>query len=326
MLAIIVKKAGGPEALEFEERPTPEIAAYELLISVKAVGINRADILQRSGHYPPPKDASPDVLGLEYAGVVEKIGRSVSLFKVGDRVFGLSGGGTYQQYVAMHERVVAPIPSNLSFEEAAAIPEACITAYDALVLQGGLTSSKTVLISAVGSGVGLAALQIAESFGAHTIGTSRTADKIEAAKAFGLKEGIVVSDGFFAEKVNSLAGGADIIIELVGGGYVEEDVKCVKMKGKILLVGMLGGTKTSLSFGLLLSRRAQLIGTTLRARPLEEKILVTQSFIAEMIPRIKKGQIKANVDKVFPFKEVAEAHKFMESNANIGKIVLSLEK
>ena len=325
MLSVIVKNAGGPEALEFAERPVPEPTSYEVLIRVKAVGINRADILQRKGLYPPPRGASPDVLGLEYAGVVEKIGADVSLYKIGDRVFGLSSGGTYQQYLATHERLVAPIPDNLDFNEAAAIPEAFITAFDALVLQGGLTCGKTVLISAVGSGVGLAALQIAASFGAHTIGTSRTADKLQAAKAFGLKESILVDQGHFADRVNDLAGGADIIIELVGGSYVEEDFKCIKSRAKVILVGMVNGSKANLNLGLLLSKRAQLIGTSLRSRPIEEKIIVTQAFVAEIIPRLKNGSLKANVDKVFPVKEVAEAHKLMEANTNFGKIVISFD-
>jgi NADPH:quinone reductase len=325
VLAVVVKNAGGPEVLEFAERAVPELTSYEVLIRVKAVGINRADILQRKGLYPPPKGSSPDVLGLEYAGVVEKVGADVTLFKVGDRVFGLSGGGTYQEYISMHERLVAPVPDNLNFAEAAAIPEAFITAFDALTLQGGMTCGKTVLISAVGSGVGLAALQLAESAGAHTIGSSRTAAKLEAARAFGLKEGILVGDGHFADKVNDLAGGADLIIELVGGAYVEEDLKCIKPKGKIVLVGMLNGNKANLNLGLLLSRRAQMIGTTLRARPLEEKIAVTQAFISEVIPRLKKGQLKANVDKIFPVKEVAEAHRLMESDSNFGKVVISFE-
>jgi NADPH2:quinone reductase len=323
--AIIVKNAGGPEVLELVERPIPEITASDLLIRVKAVGINRADILQRKGLYPPPRGASPDVLGLEYAGVVERTGADVTLYKTGDRVFGLSGGGTYQDYVVTHERLVAAIPEALTFVEAAAIPEAFITAFDALVLQGGLTSGKTVLVSAVGSGVGLAVVQIAKSFGARIIGTSRTADKLARAKEFGLTESIVVSDGHFADQVNSTAGGADIIIELVGGSYVEEDVKCIKSKGRIVVVGLLSGSKTMISLAVILSKRAHLIGTTLRARPIEEKIFVTQAFIDEIIPRIKSGHLRPVVDKVFPFKDAGAAHTYMESDGSFGKIVLSLE-
>lgn len=325
MKAIVVKNAGGPEAMELLERPIPNIESFELLIRVKAVGINRADIHQRKGLYPPPRGSSPDVLGLEYAGVVEKVGPNVSLYKPGDRVFGLSGGGTYQEYIAMHERLVAPIPDGLEMIEAGAIPEAFITAYDGLVLQGGLTAGKTVLVSAVGSGVGLAVVQIARSYGARVIGTSRTEDKLSRAKEYGLSEGIVVSDGLFAEQVISTAGGADIIIELVAGAYVEEDIKCIKNKGRIIIVGLLNGARTSLNLGILLSKRARLVGTTLRARPIEEKILVMQAFIDEIIPRIKSGQLKASVDKVFPLEKVGEAHSFMEADSNFGKIVLTLE-
>jgi NADPH2:quinone reductase len=323
--AIVVNNPGGPEVLVFEERPLPDITASDLLIRVKAVGVNRADILQRKGLYPPPRGASPDVLGLEYAGVVEKIGTDVSLFKPGDRVFGLSGGGTYQDYIAMHERLVAPIPDALSFVEAAAIPEAFITAFDALVLQGGLTSGKTVLVSAAGSGVGLAVVQIAKSFGARVIGTSRTADKLARAKEFGLQESIVVSDGHFADQVNSTSGGADIIIELVAGSYVEEDLKCIKPKGRILVVGMVNGAKTNFPLGLLLAKRAHVIGTSLRGRPIEEKIFVTQAFIDEIIPRFKSGHLQPNVDKVFPLAKAGEAHAYMESDANFGKVILTLE-
>ncbi|MBS1990790.1 MAG: NAD(P)H-quinone oxidoreductase [Cyanobacteria bacterium SZAS LIN-3] len=325
MQAIVVKNAGGPEVLEFAERPVPEFGPAELLIRVKAVGINRADILQRRGLYPPPRGASPDVLGLEYAGVVEKVGTDVSLFKPGDRVFGLSGGGTYQDYLAMHERLVAPIPEALSYIEAAAVPEAFITAFDAVVLQGGLTAGKTVLVSAVGSGVGLAVVQIAHSFGARIIGTSRTAEKLVRAQEFGLGESVVVNDGLFADKVSSITGGVDIVIELVGGSYVEEDLKCLKQKGRIILVGLLNGAKAGVHLGILLSKRAQIIGTTLRARPLEEKISVMQAFINEIVPRIKSGQMRPVVDKVFPFRQVAEAHAYMESDSNFGKIVLNFE-
>lgn len=325
MQAIIVKNAGGPEVLELAERPLPEIAASELLIRVKAVGVNRADVLQRKGLYPPPRGASPDVLGLEYAGIVEKVGADVSLFKPGDRVFGLSGGGTYQDYLAMHERLVAPIPEALSYVEAAAVPEAYFTAFDALVLQGGLTSGKTVLVSAVGSGVGLAVVQIVRSFGARIIGTSRTESKLARAKEYGLRESIVVTDGRFADQVNSIAGGADIIIELVGGAYVEEDIKCIKTRGKIVVVGLLNGSRTSLSLGTLLHRRAHVIGTSLRSRPIEEKISVTQAFIDEILPRIKTDHLRPVVDKVFPFKDAGEAHQYMESDSNFGKIVLTLE-
>jgi putative PIG3 family NAD(P)H quinone oxidoreductase len=296
-----------------------------LLIRVKAVGVNRADVLQRKGLYPPPRGASPDVLGLEYAGVVEKVGANVSLYKAGDRVFGLSGGGTYQDYLAMHERLVAPIPDALDFIQAAAIPEAFITAFDALVLQGGLTSGKTVLISAVGSGVGLAALQIAASFGAHVVGTSRTVDKLARAKEFGLTDSIVVTDGKFADQVNSTVGGADIVIELAGGDYVEEDVRCIKTKGRIVIVGLVNGGKANVSLSTLLSKRAYIIGTSLRSRPLEEKIYVTQAFIDQIIPRIKSGNLKAVVDKVFPLKEAGEAHAHMEADSNFGKIILSLD-
>ena len=325
MQAIVVKNAGGPEVLELAERPIPDITASEVLIRVKAVGVNRADILQRKGMYPPPPGASPDVLGLEYAGVVEKIGANVSLYKVGDRVFGLSGGGTYQDYLSMHERLVAPIPEKLTFVEAAAIPEAFITAFDALVLQDGLTSGKTVLITAVASGVGLAAVQITTSFGARVIGTSRTAEKLVRAREYGLEESIVASDGLFADKVNDTAGGADIIIELVAGDYVVEDLKCVKYKGRIVIVGMLKGNKATLPLGLLVSKRVQLIGTSLRARPLEEKIYVMQAFIDQIIPRIKSGHLRPTVDKIFPLSRAGEAHAYMESDASFGKIILTLE-
>jgi NADPH2:quinone reductase len=325
VLAIIVKNAGGPEVLEIAERPVPEFTASELLIRVKAVGVNRADVQQRKGLYPPPKGASQEVLGLEYAGVVEEVGANVSLYKPGDRVFGLSGGGTYQDYLAMHERLVAPIPDSLSFVEAAAIPEAFITAFDAAVLQGGLTAGKTVLVSAVGSGVGLAVVQIAKSFGARVIGSSRTAEKLARSKEFGLIESIVVQDGKFADQVNSIAGGADIIVELVGGAYVEEDVKCIKSKGKIIIVGLLNGSKATVSLGMILSKRAHIVGTSLRARPLEEKIFVTQAFIDEIIPRIRSGHLRPVVDKVFALKDAGEAHAHMEADSNFGKIVLSLE-
>lgn len=323
MKAVVISRFGGPEVLTVVDRPLPEPSRGEVRVRVRATAINRADLLQRIGAYPAPADASPDIPGLEYAGEVDAVGPEVKRLAVGDRVFGLVGGGAYAEAIVSHERAVAKIPGTLSFEEAAAIPEAFITAHDALVTQGGLTAGETVLVQAVGSGVGTAASQLAHVLGAFVIGTSRTADKLERVRTLGVDLGIVPEHGKFADQVKRHApDGVQAILELVGGAYLDEDLRCLRTLGRIVLVGLTAGRSTELDLGLVLQRRARILGTVLRARPLEQKIAAMRAFEDQVVPLLARGLLKPVIDAVMELDDAGAAHARMASNAGVGKIVL----
>ena len=325
MRSIIVSEPGAAEVLKIVEREKPVVGKDELLVKVCAFGLNRADIAQRLGRYPAPQGVPADVPGLEYAGEVEAVGDSVSKFKKGDRVFGLVGGGSYQEYLLVHAETAMPIPKDISFAHAAAYPEAFVTAFDAMVLQGKLKPRMKVLISAVGSGVGLAAAQIAKLYRAQALGTSRTQDKLDRAKAL-IGEGFTAlkcdKDASFSRQVKESFGDIDLFVELVGGKYVEEDIKCAAAKATIMLIGLLGGTLTELSLNLILMKRLKLIGTSMRSRTLEEKIALTKRFESELLPFIASQELQANLDCTMPFEQIVQAHKMMEADANFGKIVM----
>lgn len=325
MKAIVISKPGLPDVLELSEVAKPSPAKGEILIKVKAVGVNRADCIQRQGRYPAPADCPQNIPGLEYAGVVEK--PNGTSFRKGDKVFGLVGGGSYAEYLVAHERTVAPMPEKMTFVQAAAVPEAFVTAYDAMVEQGDLKSGQFVLVNAAGSGVGMAAMQIAEVLGARCIGTVRTKSKANRLSEFGFKNIVVSPDGKFSKEIIPLTHdkNVDLVVELVGGDYIEEDLNCLAPKGKIILIGLLAGNRMNLNLGLVLSKRATIKGTTLRARPLEEKIAAAQLLRKNICPLFETGKLKSNIDKVFSLSEAASAHKMMEKNDNLGKIVLDLD-
>jgi putative PIG3 family NAD(P)H quinone oxidoreductase len=326
MRAIVIREPGGPEVLELRDVASPTPSRGEVRVRVRATAVNRADLIQRLGMYPAPPDVPPDIPGLEFAGEVDALGEGVTDLAVGDRVFGLVGGGAYAEQVTSHARALAKMPAGMSFTDAAAIPEAFITAYDAMVTQAGLGAGERVLVHAVGSGVGTAAVQIARAMGARSIGTARTADKIERAKALGLDDGVVPKDGRFADAVMKLTGGAgvDVVLELVGGAYVAEDLGCIALKARILLVGMIAGPRVDFDLGTLMRRRAQLRGTMLRARPLEEKIAAMRAFERHVVPLFERGLLRAVVDRVLPLAQAAEAHAAMASNEGFGKMVLEV--
>lgn len=315
MRAIAIQKPGGPESLVLVERPRPEPFRGEVLVRVRATAVNRADLLQRMGHYPAPADAPADIPGLEIAGVVEAVGPNVERLQRGDRVFGLVGGGGYAEYVVSHERALAKIPDALTDEQAAAVPEAFITAYDAMK-QIEVHAGDAMLVSACGSGVGTAAIQLGHAIGATTLGTARTADKLEKCKALGLDHGAIAKDGKWQLPAPSK------IVELVGGDYVAEDLRVIQPRGRIVLVGLLAGAKTEVDLGLVLRKRLHVIGTVMRARPIEEKIAVTRQFETEVVPLLAAGTVKPIVDKVFDLVDAPRSHEYMASNDGFGKIVL----
>jgi putative PIG3 family NAD(P)H quinone oxidoreductase len=326
MRAIAITKPGGPEVLVLVEKPVPEPSRGEVRVRVRATAVNRADLLQRMGAYPAPADAPPDVPGLEIAGEVEATGPGTERFSVGDRVFGLVGGGGYADAIVSHERALAKIPDAMSFEDAAAVVEAFVTAHDAIVTQAQLKSGEPLLVHAIGSGVGTAAAQLGRALGAFVIGTARTQDKLDRARALGMDVGIAASGAKFADAVNGAApGGAAVILELVGGNYVAEDLRCVQTLGRISLVGLMAGAKTEIDLGLVLRKRVRILGTVLRARPLEEKIAAMRAFEQQVVPLFERGKLKPVVDCVMPLTEAAAAHTRMASNAGFGKIVLRVQ-
>ncbi len=325
MRAIVIARPGGPEVLELRDVPTPTPSRGEVRIRVHATAVNRADLLQRQGRYAAPPDAPQDIPGLEYAGVVDALGEGVTEVVKGDRVFGIVGGGSYAEYLVAHARTVVKIPEGMPFVEAAAVPEAFITAYDAMVTQGALTTGETVLISAVGSGVGTAATQIARALGARVIGSARTESKLERARALGMDDGIVPDGGKFAERVLELTEkrGVDVVVELVGGAYVSENMGCIAKRGRIVVVGLVGGARADIDLAALLHKRATIIGTVLRARPLEEKIAVSTTFARHVVPLLDARACKPVVDRVLALAEAGAAHSYVADNQGFGKVVLT---
>jgi len=322
MKAVVCLEAGSVEVLTFSTVIAPSILPGHIRVAVQGIGVNRADILQRKGLYPPPKQARAEILGLEYAGEIVEVGPDVTRWKVGDRVMGIVAGGAYAEQVVVHAMEAMPIPSNLDSVLAAAIPEAFLTAYDALFLQANVQMGDRVLIHAIGSGVGNAGMQLCQVMGATVVGTSRTQDKVQQALQAGLNEGIWVRDGKFSEK---LTAPVDRIMDFVGATYWDENISALRVGGEMIVVGLLGGRKVEVDLGALLRKRLQIRGTVLRSRSLDEKIQLAQKFTNQVLPLFEQGKLTPSVDVVFPLQEVAKAHVFMESNKSFGKIILRLE-
>jgi NADPH2:quinone reductase len=324
MHAVVIREPGGPDVLELREVPTPVPVRGEVRVRVRATAVNRADVLQRQGRYPAPAGAPADIPGLEIAGEVDAVGEGVTALTPGHRVFGIVGGGGYAEYVVVHARAVATLPDGIAFIDAAAIPEAFITAWDAMVDQANLTAGDTVLIHAAASGVGTAALQIANAIGARPIGTLRTRQKLSRVQEIGSAEVIVVENGLFADEVlaRTAGRGVDVVLDLVGGAYVAQDLVCLAPQGRIMVVGTMAGTRVDMDLGALMQKRATLRGTMLRARPLEEKILATRALERHIAPLLARGAVRPVVDCVLALADAAEGHRRMQSNGTFGKVVL----
>ncbi|NOT46737.1 MAG: NAD(P)H-quinone oxidoreductase [Acidobacteria bacterium] len=325
MKAVYIRSFGGPENLEIRDVPDPSPpVGSEVLVRVRAAGLNRADLLQRRGLYPPPAGYSPHIPGLEFAGEIVETGNDASAWKARDRVFGISAGEAQAELLIADASVLAKIPDNLSFTEAAAVPEAFVTAHDAVFTQGELKKGETLLVHAVGSGVGLAALQLAKAARAKTIGTSRTAEKLERSKKFGLDEAILTGENTeFAPILKSKnGGGVDVILDLVGAGYFRENLECLLPKGRLMLVGLTSGNSAMFDLSMALRKRLRIIGTVLRGRSVDEKAEATRLFAEQVVPLLANGTVVPNVDKIFPVEKVREAHEYLESNESFGKIIL----
>lgn len=325
MKAVLLREYGDVSQLYIGETPTPSPTPVEVLVKVEAAALNRADILQRKGHYPPPKGES-DILGLEMAGTIVKLGPEVSRWKVGDRVCGIIAGGGYAEYATLHEQMALPIPEQMPNDQAAAIPEVFLTAFQALHWITKLKEGEKVLIHAGASGVGTAAIQLAKKLGA-TIFVTASASKHEACKQLGAQHTIDYKSADFAATILSLTEhkGVDVIVDFIGAAYWHKNIKSLAMDGRMVNLALLGGGKVEhFHLGQLLRKRLSITASTLRNRSLEYKIALTQAFHQHAWPLFIDGTLFPVVDKVFPLEEVAAAHTYMERNRNVGKIVLQV--
>lgn len=325
MKAITFDAPGNPDVLYLGEMPDPVPGPEDLLVRVRASALNRADTLQRRGLYPPPPGES-EILGLELAGEVEAVGRAVSDFAPGDRVFGLVGGGSYAEKALLHAGMAMRIPADWSFEQAAAVPEVFLTANETLFTLGRLTRGETVLIHAGASGVGTAGIQMAHQAGAHVLITAGSAEKIARTIELGADAGINYKEEDFAERVLALTdrAGVELVQDFIGAAYWQRNLRCLKTEGRLVIVGLMGGTKVEADLNAILRKRLQIIGSVMRSQPLANKIAMTQRFQERWLPLLQSGTLHPVIDKTFPLADAAAAHRYMEENRNIGKIILTL--
>lgn len=326
MRAVVLREHGGPEVLAIAESDTPVPGPEEVLVRVRATALNRADLLQRMGLYPNPFPSTDEIPGLEFAGEVVSCGPRVTAWSIGDKVMGIVSGGAYAEHLTIHERQAMVIPAGMSFNDAAAIPEVFITAWDALVVQGGLTSGRWAMVHAGASGVGTAAIQICKAIGARIIVTC-SGGKVESCRSLGADVVVDYNSQDFVEAVRAATNGAgvDVVLDVIGGDYIERNVASLATKGRIIQVGTMAGKPVPFNVGLLLAKRASITGTVLRARPTEEKIAISRRFAAEMLPLFDSGLLKPVVDSVYSWMNIADAHAYMASNANVGKIVVMID-
>ena len=324
MRAVVAAEPGGPQVLQIVERPDPEPGPGELLVRVAATALNRADLLQRRGMYPPPEGAT-DVVGLEAAGVVAAVGEGVAGWSVGDGVCAVLPGGGYAEMVTVPAVVAMPLPPGLSAVEAAAVPEVFATAFDNVFLRAGLAAGETILVHGGASGVGTAATQLAKRAGCRVLVTAGSAERVEACLALGADEGIVYRDNDWAKEVLERTGGrgVDVVLDIVGGSYLRSNLSCLATEGRLVVIGLGGGAKAEINLGVVLSKRLSVMGSTLRARTTEEKTPLMQRLVAEVWPGFADGSLRPVIDRVLPLEQVAEAHAALEAGEAVGKIVLT---
>ena len=325
MRAVVITKHGDPNVLSVTNVETPSPKHDEILVKVRATSLNRADLMQRRGLYPDPFPGAFEIPGLEFAGTVESCGESVESWQVGDPVMGIVSGGAYAEYLVVPGMQVMTVPQNIELSNAAAIPEVFITAWDALVCQANLQAGQWALVHAGASGVGTAAIQICKAIGARVVVTC-SAGKRDACLALGADLAIDYKSQDFVEVAMQATQGKGVnaVLDVIGGDYLNHNVAALAIKGTIVQVGLMGGGSTEFNIGALMPKRARLIGTVLRPRPVEEKIAVTQRFIAEMLPLFLVGKLRPVIDRRFALDQIVDAHRLMETNANTGKIVIDV--
>jgi tumor protein p53-inducible protein 3 len=310
-------------SLEWTETTSPEADADEVLVRIRACGINRADLLQRRGLYDPPAGAS-EIIGLECAGEIVEVGRNVKNRKIGERVCALLSGGGYAELAAVHEDMLLTIPDRLSFEEAAAIPEAFYTAYLNLFELGGLEAGETVLVHSGGSGVGTAAILLAKSRGSKVIATAGEERKIELCRQLGADQVFHYKTENFAERILETSNGVDLILDTIGGSHLSRNIESLAPKGRLVLIGLLGGGKGEINLSHVLTKNISILGSTLRSKSLQEKIMLTRKMKTEVMPLFGSGKLRPAVDSIFPVAGVEQAHQYMLANKNFGKIILNI--
>jgi NADPH2:quinone reductase len=324
MTAIGIPKPGGPDALVPEQRPVPKPAANEVLIKVAAAGVNRPDVAQRTGNYPPPPGAS-DIPGLEIAGEVVALGAGAARFRIGDKVMALVSGGGYAEYCTAHETHALPVPASLSMNEAAAIPETFFTVWHNVFERGRLAAGETLLIHGGSSGIGTTAIQLAKAFGAKVIITAGSKEKCDACLKLGADHAIDYKTEDFVAKTKAATGGAgaDVILDMVGGDYIERNYEAAAVEGRIVQISFLGAPKATVDFRRIMLKRLTHTGSTLRARAIEDKAAIARALEAKVLPLLRDGKVKPLMDSVYPLNKASEAHARMESSHHIGKIVLT---
>jgi NADPH2:quinone reductase len=325
MTAIVIRAPGGPEELVPEQRPVPQPGEGEVLIKVAAAGVNRPDVMQRKGLYPPPKGAT-DIPGLEIAGEVVALGANAKRWKVGDRVMALVVGGGYAQYCAAHESACLPVPPGLSMNEAAAIPETFFTVYHNLFERGRLKSGETMLVHGGSSGIGTAAIQLAHARGARVITTAGSAEKCEACRTLGADVAINYKTEDFVAATKGATGGkgADVILDMVGGDYIERNYEAAAVEGRIVQIAFQGSPKATVDFRRIMLKRLTHTGSVLRSRPVADKGAIAQGVEQHVLPLIAAGRVRPVMDSTFPLAQASAAHARMEASTHIGKIVLTV--
>lgn len=323
MTAIAIPTPGGPEVLVPQERDVPKPGAGEILVKVAAAGVNRPDVTQRKGHYPPPPGA-PDIPGLEIAGEVVALGDGVTRWKLGDQVMSLVVGGGYAEYCLAHESHALPVPKGVSMVEAAAIPETFFTVWHNVFERGALQSGETLLVHGGSSGIGTTAIQLGKSFGARVIVTAGSADKCDACRKLGADVAIDYKTQDFVAVTKEQTGGkgANVILDMVGGDYIERNYEAAAVEGRIVQIAFMGSPKSTVDFRRIMLKRLHHTGSTLRSRSIEDKGAIARAIGAKVLPLIEAGKVKPILFKTFPLREAAAAHALMESSAHIGKIVL----
>jgi len=323
MTAIAISQPGGPRVLKPETRDVPVPGPGEILIRVRAAGVNRPDVQQRKGAYPPPPGAS-DLPGLEASGEVAAIGGDISRWRLGDRVCALTPGGGYAEYVKVHAGSVLPLPAGFTHTEAAAVPENYFTVWHNVFERGGLQPGETLLIHGGSSGIGTMATQLAKAFGSKVIVTVGSKDKAEACLKLGADRAINYKTEDFVAEVKAATGGAgaNVILDMVGGDYVERNYDAAAMDGRIVQIAFLGGPKTTINFTKLMVKRLHHTGSTLRPRSNADKAAMVAAIEAKVMPLFREGRIKPLMDSTFPLEKAVDAHRRMETSEHIGKIVL----
>lgn len=325
MRAVVIENYGGPEVLRIREVPDPVPGPEEVVVDIVTTALNRADLLQRRGRYPEPgPKREHEIPGMEFAGVVSALGDRVQDWKIGDEVMAIVGGGAYAERIAVHERQLMRIPHGMAPSEAAAIPEVGITAHDALVTQGGLRPGGWALVHAGASGVGSFAVQLVEAMGARSVATASTA-KLDAVRDLGAHRVVDRLEEDFVAAVRDVTdGGVDVVLDVVGGDYLGRNLRSLRVGGTIVQVGTLAGAKPEIELGLLMGKRARLIGTLLRSRPLEQKVDATRRFVAEVLPHLDQGVVRPVIDRRFRLEDIGDAHRHLESDATVGKVLVDI--